>query len=183
LQITCQEKSVILIKKQSVCCRRRKGNTGMSHADKARELFMEGYNCAQSVVLAFAEELEAVGTDRRSAARLSSSFGAGIGRMREVCGCVSGMAFILGALYGYESPQAVEEKAQHYARIQRLAGEFEREAGSMICRELLAGVTDDTQPVPEARTEAYYERRPCARLAALAGGILEQYLAEQGQVP
>lgn len=151
----------------------------MSHAEKARELFMEGYSCAQSVVLAFAEELEAVGIDRKSAARLSSSFGAGIGRMREVCGCVSGMALILGALYGYESPQAAEEKAQHYARIQRLAREFEREAGSMICRELLTGVTDDTQPVPEARTEEYYKKRPCANLTALAGGILEEYLKEK----
>lgn len=143
----------------------------MSHADKARKLFLEGYNCAQAVTLAFAEEM---GLDKETAAKLSSSFGGGLGRMREVCGCVSGMALVAGYLYGYADPKAMEEKADHYALIQELAGEFRAQNGSIICRELLAGITSDTDPTPEARTAAYYKKRPCAELAAAAAEILEK---------
>ncbi len=145
----------------------------MTHAEKAKKLFEEGYNCAQAVTLAFAEEM---GMEKEEAARISSSFGGGLGRLREVCGCVSGMALVAGKLWGYESPAANEEKAAHYKLIQELAGAFQEENGSIICRELLAGITDDTKPVPEARTAEYYKKRPCAELAACAAGILEERL-------
>lgn len=143
----------------------------MTHGEKAKKYFEQGYNCAQAVTLAFAEEM---GLEPEQAAKMASSFGGGLGRLREVCGCVNGMALAAGALYGYSDPEAKEEKADHYALIQRLAGEFKERNGSIICRELLAGITNDTNPVPEARTDSYYKKRPCAELAYMAAEILEK---------
>ena len=149
-----------------------------SRGDRARELFREGYNCSQAVTLAFADELEARGISREMAAGLASSFGGGLGRLREVCGCVSGMALVCGALEGYTDPKAAAEKQDHYKRIQKLVTTFKDENGSYICRELLSGINSDTTPVPEARTESYYKKRPCAELAACAADILERHLEE-----
>ena len=149
-----------------------------SRGDRARELFREGYNCSQAVTLAFADELEARGISREMAAGLASSFGGGLGRLREVCGCVSGMALVCGALEGYTDPKAAAEKQDHYKKIQELVTTFKNENGSYICRELLAGINTDTNPVPEARTESYYKKRPCAELAACAADILEKHLEE-----
>lgn len=149
-----------------------------SRGDRARELFREGYNCSQAVTLAFAEELEARGISREMAAGLAFSFGGGLGRLREVCGCVSGMALVCGALEGYTDPKAAAEKQDHYKRIQKLVKAFKDENGSYICRELLAGINTDTNPMPEARTESYYKKRPCAELAACAADILERHLEE-----
>lgn len=143
------------------------------YAKKAEALFMEGYNCSQSVFLAF-EDLYHL--DRQTAAMLSSSFGGGLGRMREVCGCVLGMALAAGILKGYSSPKAREEKADHYKLIQELAYEYKKENGSYICRELLSGVNNDTNPTPEARTAEYYKKRPCPKLCAMAAAILEEKL-------
>lgn len=149
----------------------------MTHAEKAKAYFEQGYNCAQAVTLAFAEEM---GLDKDSAAKMVSSFGGGLGRLREVCGCVSGMALAAGALYGYSDPEAKEAKADHYALIQKLAEAFKEKNGSMICRELLDGINNDTNPVPEARTEAYYKKRPCADLCYSAAEILEKEMMERG---
>ncbi len=143
----------------------------MTHGEKANAYFKQGYNCAQAVTLAFAEEM---GLEPDQAAKMASSFGGGLGRLREVCGCVSGMALAAGALCGYSDPNAKEEKAEHYALIQKLAGEFKERNGSIICRELLAGINEDTNPVPEARTDSYYKKRPCAELAYVAAEILEK---------
>ena len=148
----------------------------MTHGEKAKAYFEQGYNCAQAVTLAFAEEM---GLDKESAAKMVSSFGGGLGRLREVCGCVSGMALAAGALYGYSEPEAKEEKADHYALIQKLANEFKERNGSIICRELLAGINNDTNPVPEERTESYYKKRPCAELAYVAAQILEEEMAHR----
>ena len=164
----------------------------MTKSELAKAYFMEGYNCAQAVTLAFAEEM---GLEKDKAARLASSFGGGFGRLREVCGCVSGMALAAGAICGYADPKAREEKAEHYARIQRLAGAFRGKTGSIICRELLTGVGrsdssenggvstadvgQDTSPVPEERTESYYKKRPCPELVALAAEILERELKQE----
>ena len=144
-----------------------------SRGDRARELFREGYNCSQAVTLAFADELEARGISREMAAGLASSFGGGLGS-----GCVSGMALVCGALEGYTNPKAAAEKQDHYKKIQELVTTFKNENGSYICRELLAGINTDTNPVPEARTESYYKKRPCAELAACAADILERHLEE-----
>ena len=142
---------------------------------KAAELFTQGYNCAQAVGLAFADLTD---MDEATLSRMSCSFGGGMGRLREVCGTVTGMFLVTGLLRGYDGAETGEVKAAHYARIQALAKEFEKQNGSIVCRELLAlrqKHRDD--PTPEARTEAYYAGRPCAELVGSAAEILENYLA------
>ena len=91
------------------------------YGQKAKKLFLEGYNCSQSVFLAFEDKYD---MDHSMAMRLSSSFGGGMGRLREVCGAVSGMFMVAGLLYGYDEPKNFEAKSEHYARIQELAGEY-----------------------------------------------------------
>lgn len=143
--------------------------------EKAMALFEEGYNCAQAVFLAF-EDLH--GIDRKTAAALSSSFGGGMGRLREVCGSVSGMFMTAGVLYGYDDPKDREAKAEHYARIQELAGLFEQQNGSIVCRELLGLSVKRESPVPQERTKEYYKKRPCRELVGGAAEILEHYIEE-----
>ena len=139
----------------------------------AAKLFMEGYNCAQAVIMAFSN---VIGIDEKTCAKLSSSFGGGMGRMREVCGAVSGMFMVAGLLYGYDGPEEGEIKKAHYARIQELAQRFRNEAGSIICREILKSPPSDPNPSP--RTNEYYQHRPCVRMVTLAVRIMEQYIAE-----
>lgn len=140
----------------------------MSKGERAEALFMKGYNCSQSVAAAFAEEMNMQEAD---AARLTIGFGGGIGRMREVCGTVSGMAFVLSALY------ADEGKGSVYAKIQAVAEKFEQENGSIICRELLGLDKNGKRcPVPEPRTEQYYKKRPCNQLVHMAADILAEFL-------
>ena len=123
----------------------------MSYAEKARELFKSGYNCAQAVVLAFED---VTGLDKAVATKLSSSFGGGMGRLREVCGAVSGCFTVLGILMGPEDPNDYGAKKAHYAIIQEAAAKFRHSNGSYICRELLQ-LDGASIPVPEARTEEY----------------------------
>ena len=146
----------------------------MTHEEKAVQNFLSGYNCAQSVFLAFAPDL---GFSDDLALRLSSSFGGGMGRLREVCGAVSGILMAAGVLYGYTSPCDDEAKAAHYALVQELAGKFRERHGTILCRELL-GRSGPESPVPEARTAAYYAQRPCARFVGDGARILEEYMAE-----
>lgn len=145
------------------------------YGKRARENFLSGYNCSQSVVAAFCDEL---GMDRKQAVRMASSFGGGMGRLREVCGCVSGMFLILGYLYGYDDPKVYECKKELYGRVQKLAAEFRKEQGSIICRELLGLEGADTSFVPSRRTEEYYKKRPCPALAAFAAELLAEYIRE-----
>ena len=108
----------------------------MNHAQKARELFLSGCSCSQAVFAAFADDF---GMDQDTALKLASSFGGGMGRLREVCGAASGMFAVAGLLKGYDDPKAKEEKAEHYALIQNLAGEFKKENGMSIrayCNDL-----------------------------------------------
>ena len=139
----------------------------------AQQNFKCGYNCCQAVLLAFCDEL---GLDKETAARLSSSFGGGMGRMREVCGAVSGMFMVAGLNRGYSEPTAHKEKAEHYDLITEMAKEFKQENGSIICRELLAGVSKTEGTQPEERTQEYYKKRPCAELVACAAEIAAKYL-------
>lgn len=149
----------------------------MTHGEKAKELFTKGYNCAQSVAAAFCD---ITGTDEKTMLMLSSSFGGGMGRMREVCGAVSGMFMVLGLLYGYSETEDRGKKAELYARVQHLAEQFRKENGSIICRELIEGVSgNDTDPSrPSERTAEYYKKRPCGELVKTAGDILEKYIQE-----
>ena len=143
------------------------------YAKKAMDLFKEGFNCSQSVFLAFEDMYK---LDPKTALMLSSSFGGGMGRLREVCGAVSGMFMVAGVLYGYDDPKDYEAKKVHYERIQQLAKEFESQNGSIVCRQLLGlGEGKDT-PAPEKRTQEYYKKRPCAELVGMAAAIMEQYI-------
>lgn len=142
---------------------------------RAKELFLQGYNCSQAVFLAFADRYD---MDFKTAMRLSSSFGGGMGRLREVCGAVSGMFLVAGILYGYDTPGDYEGKKEHYERIQQLAHEYEARNGSIVCRELLGLGKGKDSPVPEKRTQEYYKKRPCPDLAAMAAAIMEEYIKE-----
>ena len=144
------------------------------HATKAAQLFLSGCNCSQAVVVAFCDE---TGLEEDFAKRLSSSFGGGMGRMREVCGAVSGMLMVLGALYGYDDPgEKALAQREHYALVQELAGKFRERNGSIICREILKNPPSDPNPTP--RTPEFYKTRPCARMVAAAAGILDRFIEE-----
>lgn len=147
----------------------------MTRRQMAMDNFMKGYNCSQSIVLAFADMLP---VDEATLLKLSSSFGGGMGRLREVCGSVSGMFMVAGLLYGYDGPETGQVKADHYARIQELAHRFEEQHGSIVCRELLGLSVRHDVPVPEARTAEYYKKRPCPEIIGDAAQILEEYIME-----
>lgn len=142
-------------------------------SQKARELFRNGYNCAQSTFCAFADEL---GLDFDTALKLSSSFGGGMGRLREVCGAVSAMFMIAGLKYGYTSNNDDEAKEKHYALIQELAKKFEEKHNTIICRELLGLDIKHDNPKPEKRTEEYYANRPCEEFIATASEIISEII-------
>ena len=153
--------------------------TTSPYAAKAMALFKEGYNCSQAVCLAFADIYsEKYGIEESTILKLSSSFGGGMGRLREVCGAVTGMFMVAGILYGYDAPDADEQKAEHYARIQKLAHDFEALSSSIICRDLLGLNQKKDEPIPEKRTDSYYQKRPCVEKVGQAAAILEQYIKQ-----
>ena len=146
----------------------------MNHSEKAAELFMADSNCAQAIVVAFSD---LTGLDPAFSAKLSCSFGGGMGRMREVCGAVSGMLMVAGILYGYDDPGDKDcHKKAHYALVQDLAGRFREEVGHIVCREILKNPPSDPNPTP--RTAEFYKTRPCVRMVITAAKILDDYIAE-----
>jgi C_GCAxxG_C_C family probable redox protein len=145
------------------------------YEDKAKTLFKEGYNCAQAVVSAFSDELE---IDKETVLKLTSSFGGGMGRLREVCGAVSGMFMVAGLLKGYVDPQNNQAKTEHYKRIQELARQFKEINGSIVCRELLGLSVKSESHTPQLRTEEYYKKRPCAKFVGDAARILEEMIRQ-----
>lgn len=144
---------------------------------RAEGYFKEGYNCSQSVVLAFADLID---IDREALVRMSSPFGGGMGRLREVCGAVSGMYLVLGYLRGYYNTRDRQQKIDLYAEVQELAEQSRAINGSIICRELLQGVPHTEGGVPEERTENYYKKRPCNQLVVIATQLLENHLRSKG---
>ena len=146
----------------------------MDRGMKAAQLFESGYNCAQSVAVAYADIL---GMDEKTAARVVSGFGGGFSRLREVCGAFSGLVFVFSTLYGYDDPADNQGKMEQYKLIQSFAKEFsEAGAGSIVCREILKNPPSD--PGPSERTEEYYRLRPCARMCYNAAHILQKYIDE-----
>ncbi len=144
---------------------------------KAVELFKSGYNCSQSVVAAFAD---LYGFTEEQALRMSASFGGGIGRMRQTCGAACGMFMLAGLDCGAVRGDDREGKGHNYEVVQALAARFREENGSLICSELLGlAPKADTPPQPEARTETYYKKRPCAMMVETAARIFAHYLEEK----
>lgn len=147
----------------------------MTKGELAYNYFMDGYNCSQAVSAAFADEL---GIDKDTVIRLSSGFGGGIGRLREVCGTFSGIVFVLSSLYGYTDPDDIDGKKELYSRIQSFAEKFRKDNGSIICRELLGLVKAEGSATPEPRTTEYYKKRPCQELCRYAADLLEEYIKD-----
>lgn len=145
----------------------------MTKGDKAKQLFENGYNCAQAVFCSFPE---VTGLDNETALRISAGLGGGMGRMREVCGAVSGMIMVISSAYACTDPSDHTKKAELYALIQKAAGEFREENGSIICRELLGLAEKVSDPVPEKRTNTYYHKRPCGEIVKCAADITEKYV-------
>lgn len=144
-----------------------------NYSKRALELFQEGYNCSQSVFGAFAEDL---GIDFATAMRLSSSFGGGMGRMREVCGAVTGMFMVAGLKYGYDMPGEYDGKSLHAELIQLLAKQFKETNKSIICRDLLA-VSEESESVAlEKKTTKYSQMRPCSEFVGHAAELLEDLI-------
>ena len=145
-------------------------------SEEAKNNFLNGKNCAQSVLCAFCDRC---GLDRDTAMKLASGFGGGIARQREVCGAISGMCMAADLIRGPGEGEYKAAKDEHYAFIRRLCDAFREETGSIICRELLGLAPNQTDPpVSVARTAAYYKKRPCADLVALAAKILSERLPE-----
>ena len=142
------------------------------YGEKAKALFTSGYNCAQAVFAAFSD---VTGIDFEASVKLSSGFGGGMGRMREVCGAVSGMFMVLNAVEGYISPTDNVAKMELYAKVQRLAEEFKKENGSIICREIVGDSVTST-PIPTERTGEFYKKRPCGEYVEMAADIVADYL-------
>lgn len=149
----------------------------MTRKEIAMQSFLDGYNCAQCLMLAF-EDLLTV--DIEKALKVASPFGGGMGRLREVCGSVTGMFLVLGYVCGYDDPADYYAKKCLYEHVQELAYRFEKIHGSIVCRELLELNTKHDSPTPDKRTPEYYASRPCTEKIGSAAEILEAYLIELG---
>lgn len=147
-----------------------------NHAERAARLFREGCNCAQAVFLAYSD---LTGMDRDTAIKVSASFGGGVGRLREICGAVSGAAMALGMICAPLDPNDQDAKAEHYRRVQAVAEKFRAKHETLICRELLDDKAGSGH-VPEKRTETYYKVRPCEQFVYDSAAALEEVLKELG---
>lgn len=148
-------------------------------ATRAVGYFKSGYNCAQAVVMAYDDVMD---LSVEALAKIAAPFGGGMGRMREVCGTVSGMTFIAGAICPAINPQNLEERKANYALVQHFAERFRQENGDIVCRRLLGlepMAERSETPMPSQRTEEYYRKRPCAEYVASAARIVAEYLAER----
>lgn len=148
------------------------GNKG----NEAEAYFLKGANCSQAVLAAFHKE---AGMDKETALKLASSFGAGMGRMREVCGALSAVFMVAGIRYGYADLEDADAKAAHYKLIQDFARKFREQNGSILCRELLGLDEAERSWIPEARTSNYYNSRPCLAIVRYAADMMEAYIEQE----
>lgn len=144
----------------------------INRGESAEKYFLSGLNCAQSVVMAFKDVID---VDEEVLQKISSSFGGGFGRLREVCGAFSGMCIVAGYLRGYTQNNGVS-KAEYYEFIRNLAGKFKAENGSYICRELLGETARLSSENPSERTAEYKAKRPCPTICRAAAEILQNEL-------
>ena len=149
-----------------------------ARVERAKSLFRSGYNCCQSVVLAYTDIIV---LDPELAATIAAPFGGGMGRMREVCGTVSGMSMIAGFLSPCPTNSDMAAKKRNYVLVQEFAGAFRRQNGDIVCRRLLGLEKDDCDPTPAARTEEYYRKRPCVEYVGDAARIIGEYMNKQGE--
>ena len=149
----------------------------MNHAQKARDLFLSGCSCSQAVFAAFADDF---GMDQDTALRLASSFGGGMGGMRETCGAVSGMLMVAGLKWGYSEVGNLDMKTAHYARVRKLIDSFKAEHTTIVCRELLSHL-GELKKDPSARTAEYYKVRPCVMFVETAARLLDEMDAQEAE--
>ena len=145
--------------------------------ERARNFFTAGYNCAQAVAMAFDDVME---MDVTTAARIAAPFGGGMGRMREVCGAVSGMTLVAGSICPSVDPKNMEERKANYALVQNFAAQFRAENGDIVCRRLLGlepAVESAESAMPSERTAEYYRKRPCVEYVATAARIVAEHIA------
>lgn len=145
------------------------------YGERARQLFLSGYNCSQAVFCAFCGDF---GLDETVGRAISSSFGGGMGRLREVCGALSGAFMILGLKYGGYEPKDQQQKSVHYHRIQEFATLFRQQNGSIICREMLGLAAGPDSATPEQRTSEYYRKRPCPEIVDRTADLLADYIRQ-----
>ena len=149
----------------------------MSEKERAVELFRQGYNCSQSVFVAFAYRF---GIDEDNAKKMSAGLGGGLGRMREVCGAVSGAAMVIGSICAPTDGKDSESKQRNYELVREFARRFTQKNGSIICRELLGlQQNENTQPNPTPRSETFYQKRPCSELVGIAARVLDEHLSNR----
>ncbi len=150
----------------------------MSRKEKAKEYFLQGYACSQAVALAFADVM---GIEEEVIVKLMLPFGGGLGRLRLTCGAVSGMAAVIGMVFS-KGENTPENKKRTYAIVQELCHSFQEKTGSLICEELLKGMSVPVQIGGDAETRSpeYYRKRSCADMVALAAEILEEYMIGKG---
>lgn len=143
---------------------------------RARDLFTSGYNCTQSVFMAYSDLFD---LETRFAATISAPLGGGMGRLREVCGAVSGMTLLAGLLSPAHDPKDQAAKGANYALVQHFAEQFREANGAIVCRELLGLTQRKDDPTPSPRTTEYYRKRPCVEYVATAARIVGEYLIGQ----
>lgn len=141
----------------------------------AEAFFEQGYNCTQSILMTFTDLM---GEDAGPVLRAGVTLGGGMGRLREVCGAVSGMFLVLGTLYGYETAGTGKLKTELYTRVQKTAESFEKTYGTLICRELLGLPAGHDTPEATPRTAEFYQNRPCGKIIGTAAAILAEYILE-----
>lgn len=148
----------------------------MDEKQKAGELFLEGFNCAQAVFTAFSHRF---GIDEDTAKRISAGLGGGVGRNREVCGAVSGAAMAIGSIKAATQGEDAKGKQENYELVREFCEKFKEIHGSIICRELLRIAANKKESAtPDDRTAEYYKNRPCLKIVEDAAEIVAQMIAE-----
>ena len=149
----------------------------MNEKQKAAELFLEGYNCSQAVFTAFSHRF---GIDEETAKRISAGLGGGVGRMREVCGAVSGAAMVIGSIVSATDGKDTQSKKENYELVREFAQRFKDIHGTVICREMLKIAADKKETAtPDSRTADYYKNRPCLKVVEDAAEILMEMIGEE----
>ena len=148
----------------------------MDEKQKAGELFLEGFNCAQAVFTAFSHRF---GIDEDTAKRISAGLGGGVGRNREVCGAVSGAAMAIGSIKAATQGEDAKGKQENYELVREFCEKFKEIHGSIICRELLQIAANKKESAtPDDRTAEYYKNRPCLKIVEDAAEIVAQMIAD-----